>query len=142
MSVKQISIFLENRFGRLYEVTKSLGANGINILGISVSDGSEYSVVRLIVDDTEKARMVLKEKGFTSKETNVCVLELDDRPGSLAEMLKSLVDQEMNIDYVYCLHKRAGDRALIVIKTGEVEQAIGALKAAGYRCLGVEEIIN
>ncbi|MFH1151313.1 MAG: amino acid-binding protein [Actinomycetota bacterium] len=140
MTVKQISVFLENKEGRLLDVTRHLGEAGVNIRALCVADTSDFGVVRLIVDDPEKAHEWLKEQGFTVKETPVVAVEVDDRPGGLSAVLKPLVEQEMNIEYLYCFLEKAGDNAIVIIRVEEAEQAIGALKAAGFRSIPPEEL--
>ena len=96
MRVMQISIFLENKSGRLSEVTKVLGDNGINIRALSLADTTDFGILRLIVNDTDKASNVLKENGFTVGKTEVIAVEVDDRPGGLARILKILNQENIN----------------------------------------------
>jgi len=140
MVLKQTSVFLENKCGRLYEVAKVLGDNGINIMSLCVADACEFAVARMIVEEPERARDILKEKGFTVKLSNVVACEVEDTPGCLAKVLKPLVDQEMNIDYVYCLIGKRGKNAIVIIRVEESEQAAGALKSCGFRCLSTDDI--
>jgi hypothetical protein len=140
MAVKQISVFLENKSGRLLDVTRSLGEAGVNIRALCVADTSEFGVVRLIVDDPEKAHDSLKGKGFTVKETSVLAVEVDDSPGGLAAVMKPLVEQEMNIEYLYCFLEKAADKAIVIIRVEEAEQGVGALKSAGFRVIPAEEL--
>ena len=140
MTVRQISVFLENKSGRLLDVCTSLGEVGVNIRALCVADTSEFGVVRLIVDDYAKAHECLHERGFTVKEAPVVAVEVDDRPGGLSEILKPLVGQEMNVEYLYCFLEKAADKAIVVIRVDEAEQASGALKAAGYRVIPPEEL--
>lgn len=139
-TVRQISVFLENKSGRLLDVTRCLGEGGVNIRALCVADTSEFGVVRLIVDDPHKAHESLKEKGFTVKETVVVAVAVDDQPGGLAGVLKPLVEQEMNIEYLYCFLEKAADNAVVIIRVEEAEQAIGALNVAGYRCIPADEL--
>lgn len=140
MAVKQISVFLENKSGRLLDVTRSLGETGVNIRALCVADTSDFGVVRLIVDDPDKAHDGLKARGFTVKETPVIAVEVDDRPGGLSEVMKPLVEQEMNIEYLYCFLEKVADKAIVIIRVEEAEQAIGALKVAGFRVIPPEEL--
>jgi hypothetical protein len=112
MAVKQISVFLENKSGRLLDVTRGLADAGVNIRAICVADTSDYGVVRLIVDDPEKAHDGLKARGFTVKETTVIAVEVDDRPGGLAAVMDPLVEQEMNIEYLYGFLEKAEGRGV------------------------------
>jgi hypothetical protein len=121
-------------------VTRSLGEAGVNIRALCVADTSDFGVVRLIVDDPEKAHDSLKARGFTVKETSVVAVEVDDSPGGLGEVMKPLVEQEMNIEYLYCFLEKAADKAIVIIRVEEAEQGVGALKAAGFRVIPAEEL--
>jgi hypothetical protein len=140
MSVKQISVFLENKSGRLLDVTRSLGDSGVNIRAMCVADTSDFGVVRLIVDDPEKAHESLRDSGFTVKETTVIAVEVEDTPGGLGAVMKPLVEQEMNIEYLYCFLEKAAEKAIVIIRVEEAEQAVGALKVAGFRVIPAEEL--
>ncbi|MHB8893873.1 MAG: amino acid-binding protein [Candidatus Geothermincolia bacterium] len=142
MPVKQISVFLENKSGRLLDVTRSLGAAGVNIRAMCVADTSDYGVVRLIVDNPEKAHDTLKENSFTVKETTVIAVEVEDEPGGLSNVMKPLVEQEMNIEYLYCFLEKAAGKAIVIARVEEAEQAIGALKVAGFRVIPAEELYS
>jgi hypothetical protein len=140
MPVKQISVFLENKSGRLLDVTRALGDSGVNIRAMCVADTSDFGVVRLIVDDPEKAHEGLKGSGFTVKETTVIAVEVEDVPGGLGAVMKPLVEQEMNIEYLYCFLEKAAEKAIVIIRVEEAEQAIGALKVSGFRVISAEEL--
>lgn len=140
LTVRQISVFLENKSGRLLDVTRRLGEAGVNVRALCVADTSEFGVVRLIVDDPHKAHEALREQNFTVKETVVIAVEVDDRPGGLSAVLKPLVEQEMNIEYLYCFLEKAADKAVVIIRVEEAEQALGALNVAGFRCIPAEEL--
>lgn len=142
MTVRQISVFLENKSGRLLELTRCLGEAGINIRALCVADTMDFGVIRLIVDDPDKAHETLKSAGFTVKEAIVFAVEVDDKPGGLANVLKPLVDQEINVEYLYCFLKKAADNAIVIIRVEEAEQAIGALRAAGFRVIPPEELYS
>lgn len=142
MTVRQVSVFLENKSGRLLELTRRLGEASINIRALCVADTSEFGVVRLIVDDPDAARDVLRENGFTVKETVVIAVEVGDRPGGLSEILKPLVAQEMNIEYLYCFLEKKAGKAVVIIRVEEAEQAVGALKVADYRVIPPEELYS
>lgn len=140
MTVRQISVFLENKSGRLLDVTRRLGEAGLNIRALCVADTSEFGVVRLIVDDPHKAHEHLRDQGFTVKETVVIAVEVDDSPGGLSGVIKPLVEQEMNIEYLYCFLEKSRDKAVVIIRVEEAEQAVGALSVAGFRCIPPEEL--
>jgi len=142
MAVKQISVFLENKSGRLLDLTRALGESEVNIRALCVADTSDFGVVRLIVDDPDKAHDSLKARGFTVKETTVIAVEVDDRPGGLSEIMRPLVEQEMNIEYLYCFLEKAADMAIVIIRVEEAEQAVGALKTSGFRVVPAEELYS
>src|SRR5690554_1516581 len=101
MKVKQISVFLENKTGRLAAVTDTLAVNGINIRALSIADTSDFGILRLIVDQPDKAYEVLKTGEFTVSVTDVIGVEMPDQPGGLAKVLKELENAEINIEYLY-----------------------------------------
>lgn len=142
MPVKQISVFLENKSGRLLDVTRSLGESGVNIRAMCVADTSDFGVVRLIVDDPAKAHDSLRDHGFTVKETTVIAVEVEDVPGGLGGVMKPLVEQEMNIEYLYCFLEKAADKAIVILRVEEAEQAVGALKVAGFRVIPADELYS
>lgn len=142
MIVKQISVFLENKSGRLLELTRCLGEAGVRIRALCVADTSEFGVVRLIVDDPDLARSSLHKCDFIVKEATVIGVEVDDTPGGLAKVMEPLVEQEMNIEYLYCFLEKARQKAIAIIRVEEAEQAIGALKLAGLRVVPAAEIYS
>lgn len=125
MIVKQLSVFLENRQGRLGEVLQVLKDSEVNILSISLADTTEYGLLRLIVEDPEKGRDALLAAGFSAMLANVVIIKIPHTPGSLQNMLKIVVEKEINVEYMYGL-TTAGDEASIVIKTSDLEKACEA----------------
>ncbi len=140
MKVEQISIFLENKSGRLAEVTRILSQAGINIRALSLADTSDFGILRLIVNDTEKAKAVLKENGFTVGKTEVVAIEVPDRPGGLAGILEALEGKDINVEYMYAFVQSSGENAIIIFRFDELEKAIAALQEAGVRILKGEEV--
>lgn len=135
MIIKQVSIFMENREGRLEEVTQILKEHHINIVSLSLADTTEYGVLRLITSDPMEAKKVLKEAGFSAMVTEVVVVKLPHRIGALHELLKTLV--HVNIEYMYALS--TGENASMIIKLSDVDKAISSLEAAGFQLLTEEE---
>ncbi len=135
MNVKQLSVFIENKAGRVSEVTDVLGDAGVNIRGFSVSDTADYGIVRLIVDDPEKGHDVLKAAGFTVKENPVICLDLPDHPGGLAGVLKVVSGAGVNIEYVYSLIS-----TYVVINVADIERAVSLLDGKPVRLVTQEEI--
>lgn len=131
MKADQLSIFLENRAGRLAEVTKALSDAGINIRALSLADTSDFGILRLIVSDFEKARQVLKDRGFTVGRTSVVAVEVPDRPGGLHSLLELFGKNGINVEYMYAFVHQSGQNAVIIFRFDRTEQAIELLQANG-----------
>jgi hypothetical protein len=140
MKVEQISIFLENKSGRLAEVTGVLAKAGVNIRSMSLADTVDFGILRLIVNNTDRAKMILKESGFTVAMTEVIALEVPDSPGGLAGILSTLDKAEINVEYMYAFVQRSGDNAIIVFRFDEMDKATRVLLDAGVRVLRAEEV--
>ncbi|MFH1217065.1 MAG: ACT domain-containing protein [Pseudomonadota bacterium] len=140
MKVEQIAIFLENKSGRLAEITSILAEKGINIRAMSLADTADFGILRLIVNDTETARKVLKEKGFTVGTTQVLVVEVADKPGGLAGVLDTLKKSGLNIEYMYAFTQKSGETGLIIFRFEKLDEAIDALVKSGVRLLSGEEV--
>ena len=110
MKVEQISVFLENKAGRLAEVTRVLGEAGINIRALSLADTTDFGILRLIVDQYDKAREILKDKGFTVGKTEVVAVEVPDRPGGLGLVLQILAASGVNVEYMYAFVQHSGGK--------------------------------
>ena len=135
MKVDQISIFLENKSGRLAEVTRVLGAAGINIRALSLADTSDFGILRLIVNDSAKATDVLKANQFTVSMTQVVAVEVNDRPGGLAHILDLLQKEGINVEYMYAFVERSSDNAVIIFRFDEIDKAIKTLTSRGITVL-------
>lgn len=135
MKVEQISIFLENKPGALAEVTTILGAAGVNIRALSLADTKDFGILRLIVNDNEKAKEVLGKKGFTVRKTEVVAIEVPDRPGGLAEILRILASAKINVEYLYAFVQQSGENALIIFRFDETDRAIKTLAEHGVKIL-------
>src|SRR5512139_3723547 len=127
MKVEQISIFLENKPGTLAEVTRILGEAGINIRALSLADTKDFGILRLIVNDNQKAKHVLGSKGFTVRRTEVVAVEVPDRPGGLAEILKVLSESNISVEYLYAFVQQTGQNAIIIFRFDETDRAIAVL---------------
>jgi hypothetical protein len=135
MKVNQISIFVENKSGRLAEVTKILGNAGINIRALSLADTSDFGILRLIVNDSARAIEVLKSRQFTVSMTEVVAVEVSDRPGGLADILEILEKEKINVEYMYAFVERSSNNAVIIFRFDETDRAIKALTAKGVTVL-------
>lgn len=143
MKVKQISVFLENRHGRLAEVTKVLGENNLNIRALSLADTSDFGVLRMIIDHPDQAYMVLKEKHYTVRETDVLALEVADQPGGLAGVLETLNDHEVNVEYLYAFPERESvDQAIMIFKFDHVDTAIEVLQKNKIKMMEPSKVYN
>ncbi len=140
MKVEQISIFLENKSGRLAEVTGTLAKAGVNIRALSLADTADFGILRLIVNDTDRAKQVMKENGFTVAKTEVIALEVPDAPGGLAGILSALDKAGVNVEYMYAFVQRSGDNAIIIFRFDELDKATKILLDAGVRVLKAEEV--
>lgn len=127
MKVEQISIFIENKSGRLAEVTRVLGEAGVNIRALSLADTSDFGILRLIVDQTDKAKETLKNEGFTVSKTEVVAVEVPDKPKGLYSILEVLEDGEVNVEYMYAFVERCGENAVIIFRFDDIEGAIKVL---------------
>lgn len=135
MKVEQISIFIENKSGRLAEITRILGDAGINIRALSLADTSDFGILRLIVNDVETAKSVLKESGFTVNKTEVVAVEVPDRPGGLSIILQTLDKDRINVEYMYAFVERCGGNAVIIFRFDDTDKAIETLNGCGFNIL-------
>jgi hypothetical protein len=140
MKVEQISIFVENKSGRLAEVTDLLAKNGINIRALSLADTADFGIFRLIVSDPEKAMTVLKENRFTISKNEVVPVVVPDRPGGLAGILNVLQGNAINVEYMYAFVQKSEGNAVLIFRFDETERAIEALNKAGVKVLSGEEV--
>lgn len=131
MLIKQISIFLENKSGRLAEVTRVLASNNIDISALSIADTTDFGILRLIVNKPEIAEQILKENGFTVSCTSVIAISVPDKPGGLAAALDILDREGIGIEYMYAFVGKAESEALVILKVLESERAIKALGENG-----------
>jgi len=139
--VQQVSVFLENKSGRLAEVTDAIGAAGINIGALSVAETSDFGILRFICDKPEKAVQVLRQAGFSVGETEVIAIQIPHRPGGLAEALAVIKPLEINIEYLYAFANNPGQDAVVVmrVENARSQQAAEALTQAGFKLLTPEE---
>jgi len=135
MKVDQISVFLENKPGALAEVTRILGESGVNIRALSLADTKDFGILRLIVNDKEKAKEVLDRKGFTVRKTEVVAVEVPDRPGGLADIMRILAEADINVEYLYAFVQQSGENAIIIFRFDETDRAIAVLSEKKVRIL-------
>jgi len=130
MFLKQLTVFLENREGRLESVTDLLAKNNINIACLALADTSEYGVLRLIVSDPDRAKAILKEEGYSSRLTEVLGVRLAQEPGTVSKLTKTLAAEGINIEYMYTLSS-SKEFGSMILKVSDIEKASAVVKAAG-----------
>ena len=135
MNVRQISVFLEYRAGRLAEVGRQLGQGGVNIRALALADTSDFGILRLIVDDVEKAVAILRESGHTVSLTDVLAVEISDQPGGLAQVLDCLEKDSLNVEYMYAFVEKSSDKAVVIFRIEAAEKAVQCLSKAGISVL-------
>ena len=140
MAVRQISVFLENKIGRLAEITQILGNKEINIRALAIADTTEYGILRMIVDRPQKAYEALEERGFTVSQTEVVVVEVEDKPGGLAQVMAILGKEGINVEYLYAFVAPKGRGALVVLKIEEKKATLDLLQEEKVKILSAEEI--
>ncbi|BDD86591.1 ACT domain-containing protein [Desulfofustis limnaeus] len=142
MRVQQIAVFLENKSGRLAEITSILAENGINIRALSVADTADFGILRLIVDKVDLAEQALRAGGFTVGKTNVIAVEVPDRTGGLASVLKSIKEASLNVEYMYAFVNKTGENAVLIFRFEEMDRAIETLLKDGFTILESQQIYN
>lgn len=140
MSINQISVFLENRSGQLAELTRLLADNGIDIRAISIAETSDYGLARMIVDDPQKTSSVLLSAGAVLSMTPVCAVEVPDRPGGLAELLDTVNDGKIDVEYMYSLFTHKDNCAYMVLRVSNEEALLSALAAHKIKVMSAEEL--
>jgi hypothetical protein len=137
--IKQISIFLENKSGRLAEVLNILGKNNIDLIAISISDTTDFGILRLIVNKPEEAEKVLQESGCTVNSTEVLAVSVEDKPGSLAEVLAVLARESIDIEYLYAVGKDTRG-AVVIVRVNDLDRAIKILTENKIELLSAERL--
>jgi hypothetical protein len=140
MKVEQLAVFLENKSGRLAEIASILAAAGINIRALSVADTADFGILRLIVDKTEEAQQSLKDEGFTVRKTEVVAVEVEDRPGGLAEVLSAIQLAALNVEYMYAFPGKNANNSVIIFRFEDPDGAIGTLQDSGVSVLSNGEV--
>lgn len=142
MQLKQLSVFLENRTGRLAEVTRTLGDAGVNIRALSVADTSDFGILRLLVDKPKDAVEALNSVGLTVRLTEVVAVEIVDRPGGLATVLSLLQGSNINVEYMYAFMERHRENAILVFRFENPQKAITVLQDANIKVFAAEELVE
>jgi hypothetical protein len=142
MDIKQISVFIENKKGRLADVTEILSKGGINIRALFLADTTDFGVLRMIVSDNAKALGLLKANDIVAQETDVIAVEVEDKPGGLHKILKTLSTHDINLEYMYAFVEKKASNAIVIIKIDEHEKAIEVLRQAQIALVSTEIIKN
>jgi hypothetical protein len=140
VKVLQISVFLENKSGRLAEVTDLLAKNGINIRALSLADTVDFGILRLIVNHQDKTVDLLKNSGFTVSINEVVAVVVPDRAGGLASILNMLRGKGINVEYMYAIVQKNEGNAVLILRFDELDKAVSTLQAAGVRMLSGDEV--
>ncbi|MEY6432752.1 ACT domain-containing protein [Thioalkalicoccus limnaeus] len=142
MKLQQLSLFLENRPGRLGAPLEAIAAAGINILTLSLADTAQFGILRLIVQEWDQAKRVLEQAGWVVSLTEVVAVDVQDRPGGLAEVLKVLEGADLNVEYMYAFSVRRGDEAMLIFRFEDPDRAIQVLKNAGLKVVNGDELFR
>ncbi|MDP4109721.1 MAG: ACT domain-containing protein [Bacillota bacterium] len=142
MLIKQISVFIENKPGRLAEITDALARTGIEIRAFSIADTADFGILRLIVNDPEKALSALKENMMTVSVTKVIGAQIEDRSGSLNRVLQTLFDKGISVEYAYAFITRRENNAFVILRVENNEEAVSVLEKAGIKLLDPSEVYS
>jgi len=141
MIAKQLSVFIENRKGRLGEVLKVLKNNDVNIMSLSLADTTEYGLLRLIVNKPEDGKKILSQEGFSTILTDVLIIKITHKAGSLQNLLTAISDADIAVEYMYGLSIE-GESAFVVVKASDNKKAIDVLKDCGVQTLSIEDLVK
>lgn len=142
MIIKQLSVFVENKTGRMAEITRVIGDAQVDIRALSIADTSDFGILRLIVNKPDVAVQVLRDAGITVSLTDVIAVGVEDKPGAFANAVKTLSDVGINIEYMYAFISRSDNRAFVILRVEEPERAVEALRAKNFEILTSEKIYN
>lgn len=140
MRAEQISVFLENKAGRLAEVTAILAEADVNIRALALADTSDFGVLRLIVSDNEKAITALKNQGFTVGKTDVVAVEVEDKPGGLHRILHVLNQAGVNVEYMYAFVTQSGNNATMIFRFDNIDEAIRLLEENNVKVINGSQV--
>jgi hypothetical protein len=138
--LKQISLFVENKPGRMAKVSKTLSDAGVNIRAMTIAEAGDFGVIRMVVDDSEKGYQVLHDSGFTVSMTDVLAVEMKDSPGGLYEIVNALGDNDINVDYAYAFVTAKAEKAMLILRVDDIVTARKVLISKGVNVASKEEI--
>ncbi len=142
MAIKQLSVFVENKEGKLREITDILAKAGIDIRALSIADTSEFGILRLIVRDPQKAKALLEKNGFVATINDVVGVEINDRPGGLAEIVRLFAERDINMEYMYAFLTRTENKAYLVVRVDDASEVENLLESEKIRILTPADIDN
>ncbi|MFZ5833312.1 MAG: ACT domain-containing protein [Planctomycetota bacterium] len=142
MKIHQLSVFVENRVGRLRAPCDVLAHAGMNIATLCLADTQQYGILRIIVRDWQKAKTALEQHGFVVNVTEVLAIEVPDRPGGLAEVLRVIEEAEINVEYMYAFAEKLGDKAALVFRVKDPDAAVEALAQSSVNVIGNVELYS
>ncbi len=140
MIIKQISVFVENKAGRLAEITTLLAEAGVDIRALSVADTNDFGILRLIVNNPDKAEEMLKEHGYTVALTKVLAIGIHDQPGGLAAPMKTLFEHHISVEYMYAFISKSVDTAYVILRVEDNERAAQVLQESGVKLVSEDEV--
>lgn len=138
--IPQLSLFIANSPGAMADIASILGDIGVNIRAMSLADTKDFGVLRMVLDDADRAQRVLKDYGYPVRRTEVIAVEIADRPGSLGRLLRVVADAGMNVEYMYAFVQKNGAQAVLIMRLDDPDAAVAGLQAAGVRVLAAEEL--
>ena len=142
MTINQLTVFVENKQGALVQITDLLAASGIDMRALSIADTKEFGILRLIVDETEKAADVLTKAGFLANVTPVIGVKISDEPGKLSAALAALDKAGVNVEYLYAFLSRTPRHAYVVLRVSDNDKALAALDAAGFHTVCEQDFLK
>ncbi|MDR1779021.1 MAG: ACT domain-containing protein [Clostridiales Family XIII bacterium] len=142
MSINQISVFVENKPGKLADITEILAKAEVDLRAMSIADTQDFGILRLIVDNPHAALTALRDNGCTVNVTSVLAVEMPDKPGGLAGVLRVLADKNVNVEYLYAFISRSKGNAYVILRVEDNEEAMAVLKEAGIGIVTAEQIYS
>ena len=140
MSLKQLTIFVENKQGSLVDITDTLAQNNVNLRALSIADTQDFGLLRLIVNDNDTALSALSDKGYVLKVTEVVGVKIGDAPGKLSKALSVLAEAGVNVEYLYAFMARTEKHAYVVLRVEDNATAEAALTAAGFKMISDADV--
>ena len=140
--IRQVSVFLENKSGRMARITTALGKESVNIRAMSLADASDFGILRLVLSDTTRGVEILKKQGFTVRVTDVIAVGIEDYAGALGELLTTIENADLNLEYVYMLNNKTPDHAVFIFRFDNPDKALAVLNEKGLAVLGEDFVLG